>query len=88
MAFAHANGYVELEPPKASGHSNVTVTLRSRQKNGIVLYRGGGRRHLAVELFRGRLRVSYDLGSTPGFTMFSLAVSNATRAGTRAGAVR
>ena len=52
----------------------MTVVLRSRQKNGIVLYRGG-RQHLAVELFRGRLRVSYDLGSSPGFTMFSLAVS-------------
>ena len=69
---------MELDPPKSAAHSNVTVVVRSRQKNGIVLYRGG-QQHLAVELFRGRLRVSYGLGSAPAFTMFSLAVSGGRR---------
>ncbi|XP_037089746.1 protein slit-like [Pollicipes pollicipes] len=73
LTFAHADAYVELDPPKSTQHSNVTVLLRSRQKNGVVVYRGG-REHLAVELFKGRLRVSYDLGNSPGYTMFSLGV--------------
>ena len=31
----------------------------------------GDRQHLAVELFRGRIRVSYDVGNYPVSTMFS-----------------
>jgi len=31
----------------------------------------GDKQHLAVELFRGRIRVSYDVGNYPVSTMFS-----------------
>ena len=31
----------------------------------------GSNQHLAVELFRGRIRVSYDVGNYPVSTMFS-----------------
>ena len=31
----------------------------------------GDYQHLAVELFRGRIRISYDIGNNPVSTMFS-----------------
>lgn len=73
LQLDHRNAYVELEPPHSSARSNVTLLVRSAQENGILFYRGS-REHLAVELFRGRLRVTYDLGDQPGSTMFSYEV--------------
>ncbi len=52
-------------PPK-----NVSQSCRLFQENGVLLYIGE-RQHLAVELFRGRIRVSYDVGNYPVSTMFS-----------------
>ena len=44
--------------------ANVTMTFATEQQNGVLLYTGD-RQHLAIELFRGRIRVSYDVGNYP-----------------------
>ena len=66
----HNESYVELEPLNVRPNANVTITFATEQENGVLLYSGESQ-HLAVELFRGRLRVSYDVGNYPVSTMFS-----------------
>lgn len=45
------------------------------QENGVLLYNGDvigtEKEHLAVDLFSGRIRISYDAGSFPGSTLYS-----------------
>ena len=70
MSFLHNVSYVELEPLNVKPEANVTITFATEQENGVLLY-VGDYQHLAVELFRGRIRVSYDIGNNPVSTMFS-----------------
>ena len=70
LSFLHNESYVELEPLNVRPNANVTITFATEQENGVLLYSGESQ-HLAVELFRGRLRVSYDVGNYPVSTMFS-----------------
>ena len=48
----------------------MTLLLSTRQRHGVIVYHGVDE-HLAVELFLGRLRVSYNIGNYPVSTMFS-----------------
>ncbi|KAK7489547.1 hypothetical protein BaRGS_00019181 [Batillaria attramentaria] len=49
---------------------NITIVFSTDSDNGILLY-SGDEQHVAVELFRGRVRVSFDVGNYPVSTMFS-----------------
>ena len=69
MSFAHNTSYVEMEPLAVKPHANVTIVFATTTQNGILFYTGRDQ-HLAVELFRGRIRVSYDVGNYPVSTMF------------------
>lgn len=60
---------MELEPLRTKPEANVTITFSTTQDNGVILYDGQSE-HLAVELFNGRIRVSYDVGNYPVSTMF------------------
>ena len=44
----------------------------TKAQDGVLVYHGTDkdRQYLAVELFRGRLRISYDVGNYPASTMF------------------
>nr|SOU94110.1 Slit [Glomeris marginata] len=64
------DSFVQLPPLMTKPNLNVTLTVATLQGNGIVFYNGDSA-HLAVELFRGRIRVSYDVGNYPVSTMFS-----------------
>ena len=64
LSFSHNTSYVELEPLNFKPQANVTMTFATEQQNGVLLYTGD-RQHLAIELFRGRIRVSYDVGNYP-----------------------
>lgn len=49
--------------------ANFKVTshqIATDEDSGILLYKGD-KDHIAVELYRGRVRASYDTGSPPGF---------------------
>ena len=41
-----------------------------------IFFVSGDYQHLAVELFRGRIRVSYDVGNNPVSTMFRSVFAN------------
>ncbi|KAK9745235.1 Leucine rich repeat [Popillia japonica] len=68
--FIHNTSYVELEPLVTKPEANVTIIFATTQENGVLLY-DGNVEHLAVELFNGRIRVSYDVGNYPVSTMYS-----------------
>lgn len=70
LTFLHNNSFVELEPLRTKPEANVTIIFSSTQQNGVLMY-DGNNEHLAVELFNGRIRVSYDVGNYPVSTMYS-----------------
>lgn len=70
LSFLHNVSFVELEPLNVKPEANITITFATEQENGVLVY-FGDYQHLAVELFRGRIRVSYDIGNNPVSTMFS-----------------
>ena len=61
LSFLHNTSYVELEPLNPRPQANLTLTFATEQQNRILLYTGD-KQHLAAELFRGRIRISYDVG--------------------------
>lgn len=70
VSFGDTNSFVELDMLKAKPDANVTLSFATTQQNGVIIY-NGQKHHIAVELFRGRIRVSYDVGNYPVSTMFS-----------------
>jgi len=70
VSLRESDAYVSLPPLSHRPRSNVTLLLSTRQRHGVILYHGVDE-HLAVELFLGRLRVSYNIGNYPVSTMFS-----------------
>lgn len=59
-----------MEPLRTKPDANVTIVFSSSEQNGILMYDGQDA-HIAVELFNGRIRVSYDVGNYPVSTMYS-----------------
>ncbi|XP_061385192.1 protein slit isoform X2 [Danaus plexippus] len=70
LTFNHNDSLVELEPLRTSPQANVTLVFSTKQLHGVLMYFGDNE-HLAVELFNGRIRVSYDVGNHPTSTMYS-----------------
>lgn len=62
---------VELEPLRTRPEANVTIVFTTTHENGVLLYDGHNGEHIAVELYNGRVRVSYDVGNYPTSTMYS-----------------
>ena len=71
LSFINSNSLVELESLRTRPEANVTMIFTTLQENGVLLYDGHSGEHLAVELFNGRIRVSYDVGNYPTSTMYS-----------------
>nr|XP_022908749.1 protein slit [Onthophagus taurus] len=70
LSFTHNTSYVELEPLVTKPEANVTIVFATTEENGVLMY-DGHQEHLAVELFNGRIRISYDVGNHPVSTMYS-----------------
>ncbi|KAG6461521.1 hypothetical protein O3G_MSEX012680 [Manduca sexta] len=70
LTFSHNDSLVELEPLRTVPQANVTLVFSTKQHHGVLMYFGENE-HLAVELFNGRVRVSYDVGNLPTSTMYS-----------------
>ncbi|XP_073994613.1 slit guidance ligand isoform X3 [Rhodnius prolixus] len=70
LTFTSNSSFVEMEPLRTKPEANVTMVFSTSQENGVLMY-DGEREHLAVELFNGRIRVSYDVGNYPVSTMYS-----------------
>ncbi|KAL2716190.1 protein slit isoform X3 [Vespula squamosa] len=71
LSFVDNSSLVELEPLRTRPEANVTIIFTTTQENGVLLYDGQNGEHIAVELFNGRVRVSYDVGNYPTSTMYS-----------------
>uniref|UniRef100_A0A915KA31 EGF-like domain-containing protein n=1 Tax=Romanomermis culicivorax TaxID=13658 RepID=A0A915KA31_ROMCU len=75
LSFDGRSSYAEIEPLTFRPTVNLTLTFNSRRSYGVLLYVGGGGDegdgHLGVELFEGRVRVSYFIGNKPVSLMFS-----------------
>ncbi|XP_032672289.1 protein slit isoform X1 [Odontomachus brunneus] len=71
LSFVDNSSLVELEPLRTRPEANVTIVFTTTQENGVLLYDGQSDGHIAVELFNGRIRVSYDVGNYPTSTMYS-----------------
>ncbi|KAF9412195.1 hypothetical protein HW555_009218, partial [Spodoptera exigua] len=70
LTFSHNDSLVELEPLRTTPQANVTLIFSTTQLHGVLMYFGENE-HLAVELFNGRIRISYDIGNHPTSTMYS-----------------
>ncbi|XP_071792808.1 slit homolog 2 protein-like isoform X2 [Asterias amurensis] len=72
MTFSQQDAYISRTAPEFSSTVNITVIFATTEENGILLYYGktGEADHLAIELFRGHIRVSFDAGNFPAATMF------------------
>ncbi|KPM08905.1 slit protein-like protein 3 [Sarcoptes scabiei] len=69
-----ANSFVELNEDFDLRTKSLMFKFKfiTRKENGLVLYlRGDNDQHLAVEFFKGRIRISLNVGNYPVSTMFS-----------------
>ncbi|KAK2163803.1 hypothetical protein LSH36_74g12006 [Paralvinella palmiformis] len=64
------DAYAELNGLNYEPHLNLTFVLSTHSKEGILFYHGFDK-HVAIEIFRSRIRVSFDIGNYPVSTMFS-----------------
>ncbi|XP_063990691.1 protein slit isoform X1 [Diachasmimorpha longicaudata] len=73
LSFVDNSSLVELEPLRTKPEANVTIVFTTTHENGVILYNGVDQsgEHIAIELFNGRVRVSYDVGNYPTSTMYS-----------------
>jgi slit protein 2 len=77
VGFQYEDSYLEFESPDLEYALNLSLSIMTEAEYGILLYHGSkAKQHMAVELFKGRLRISYDVGNSPVSTMFSYAKIN------------
>jgi len=67
--------YITMDSLYTVATLNITLIIKTSQMSGVLLYTGD-RQHLAVEMFKGRLRVSLDVGNNPASTIFSYEILN------------
>ncbi|CAF0996665.1 unnamed protein product [Adineta steineri] len=64
------DSYMKLPKPNVYPRSNITIVFSTTHSSGILVY-FGHLGHMVAEIFMGRIRVSYDVGNSPGSVMFS-----------------
>lgn len=70
VGFVQDNSYIALEPFSASPNGNLTFSLITSASSGVTVYYGDNA-HLAVELYDGRLKISFCVGNHPASHMYS-----------------
>uniref|UniRef100_A0A673AQ51 Slit homolog 1a (Drosophila) n=1 Tax=Sphaeramia orbicularis TaxID=375764 RepID=A0A673AQ51_9TELE len=73
--FIDRDSYLLLSDLKNWPQANITLQVSTDEDNGILLYNGDND-HIAVELFQGHVKVSYDPGSQPGHAIYSTETIN------------
>ncbi|XP_037530264.1 slit homolog 2 protein [Nematolebias whitei] len=73
--FVNRESYLQLPSSLLSPHTNISLQIATDEDSGILLYKGDND-HIAMELYRGRLRVSYDTGSYPPSAIYSVETVN------------
>uniref|UniRef100_A0A8B9S595 Slit guidance ligand 1 n=1 Tax=Apteryx owenii TaxID=8824 RepID=A0A8B9S595_APTOW len=62
--FVDRDTYLQFTDLQDWPHANITLQVSTAEGNGILLYNGDSD-HMAVELYQGHVRVSYDPGTHP-----------------------
>ncbi|XP_041958708.1 slit homolog 2 protein isoform X2 [Alosa sapidissima] len=73
--FVDRESFLQIPSNIITEQANISLQIATDEDNGVLLYKGDGE-HIAVELFRGRLRVSYDTGSYPPSAIYSVETIN------------
>ncbi|XP_059586234.1 slit homolog 1 protein [Alligator mississippiensis] len=73
--FVDRDTYLQLTHLPDWPRANITLQVSTAEDNGILLYNGDSD-HMAVELYQGHVRVSYDPGSYPSSAIYSAETIN------------
>nr|XP_055061421.1 slit homolog 2 protein isoform X3 [Misgurnus anguillicaudatus] len=73
--FINRESFLQIPSNLISEQANISLQIATDEDNGVLLYKGDNE-HIAVELYRGRLRVSYDSGSYPPSAIYSVETIN------------
>uniref|UniRef100_A0A8D0H6Q3 Slit homolog 1 protein n=1 Tax=Sphenodon punctatus TaxID=8508 RepID=A0A8D0H6Q3_SPHPU len=73
--FVDRDTYLQFSDLQHWPRANITLQVSTAEDNGILLYNGDND-HMAVELYRGRVRVSYDPGTYPNSAIYSAETIN------------
>uniref|UniRef100_A0A7N9AWK5 Slit homolog 2 (Drosophila) n=1 Tax=Mastacembelus armatus TaxID=205130 RepID=A0A7N9AWK5_9TELE len=73
--FVNRESYLQLPSNLLSPQTNISLQIATDEDSGVLLYKGDND-HIAMELYRGRLRVSYDTGSYPPSAIYSVETVN------------
>uniref|UniRef100_A0A3P8V453 Slit homolog 2 (Drosophila) n=1 Tax=Cynoglossus semilaevis TaxID=244447 RepID=A0A3P8V453_CYNSE len=73
--FVNRESYLQLPSSLFSPQTNISLQIATDEDNGVLLYKGDND-YIAMELYRGRLRVSYDTGSYPPSAIYSVETVN------------
>ena len=70
LSFMARDSYIQLPKFNFQTTSNITIILKTNSSSGLVLYTGV-EEHLAIELYKGRVAVSFYVGKEHIPTLFS-----------------
>ncbi|XP_072262975.1 slit homolog 2 protein [Pyxicephalus adspersus] len=73
--FVNKESYLQMSPMRIRTQTNISLQVATDEDSGILLYKGD-KDHVAVELYRGRVRVSYDTGNYPASAIYSVETIN------------
>ncbi|XP_028974021.2 slit homolog 2 protein isoform X6 [Esox lucius] len=73
--FINRQSYLQLPSSLITPETNITLQIATDEDSGVLLYKGDND-HIAMELYRGRLRVSYDTGTHPPSAIYSVETVN------------
>ncbi|CAD5219599.1 unnamed protein product [Bursaphelenchus xylophilus] len=76
IGFDKKDSYVALPPWETSPEGNLSFVVRTEKSDGVIAYYGDGKAHLALELFDGRVKVSFYVGNYPASHLYSYAIIN------------
>uniref|UniRef100_A0A8C7MI57 Slit homolog 2 (Drosophila) n=1 Tax=Oncorhynchus kisutch TaxID=8019 RepID=A0A8C7MI57_ONCKI len=63
--------YLQLPSSLITPETNITLQIATDEDSGVLLYKGD-KDHITIELYRGRLRVSYHTGTNPASAIYSV----------------
>ncbi|XP_071264559.1 slit homolog 2 protein isoform X2 [Salvelinus alpinus] len=73
--FVSRQSYLQLPSSLLTPETNITLQIATEEDSGVLLYKGD-QDHITIELYRGRLRVSYHTGTNPASAIYSVETVN------------
>uniref|UniRef100_A0A914CNL9 Protein slit n=1 Tax=Acrobeloides nanus TaxID=290746 RepID=A0A914CNL9_9BILA len=75
VGFDQIDSYVALEPWDANPKGNLTLTVTTTGKTGVIAYYGD-KSYFSAELFDGRIKIAFYVGNYPPSFMYSFVKVN------------